>query len=58
MINPTLKAPTTHADVQLFPIAKPKPAPQPVEGQGQKQGLQFQPRRSPSMHQFLRGVGK
>ena len=40
----------THADVQLFPIAKPKPAPQPAPVVGQ--GLKFQPRRSPSMHQF------
>jgi hypothetical protein len=46
----------THKDVQLFPIAKPKPAhqPAPVVGQGQKQGLQFQRLRSPSMHQFLK----
>jgi hypothetical protein len=47
----------THADVQLFPITQPKPAPQPapVVGQGQKQGLKFQPRRSPSMHLFWGG---
>jgi len=46
----------THADVQLFPIAKPQPVPQPapVVGQGQKPGLKFQRRRSPSMHQFLK----
>ena len=47
----------THADVQLFPIAKPKPAPQPAPVVGQGQGLKFQRLRSPSMHQFLRGVG-
>jgi len=49
----------THADVQLFPLPKPKPVPQPAPGQEQEQkpGLQFQRLRSPSMHQFLRGVG-